>query len=195
MSWRSLGVEIGRALKVGLTLALILCGLYPLAVWGLGRGLFPEEAGGSLMVRNGRFVGSRLVGQSFTSAAYFHPRPSAAGEGYDAIRSGGSNLGPISEKLSRSLEERILRYRNENNLPQDRPLPADAVTASGSGLDPHISVENALLQARRVGEARGRSEEAVIRLIRDAAEGPDLGILGESRVNVLLLNLSLDSGK
>lgn len=147
------------------------------------------------MVRNGRFVGSRLVGQSFTSAAYFHPRPSAAGEGYDAIRSGGSNLGPISEKLSRSLEERILRYRNENNLPQDRPLPADAVTASGSGLDPHISVENALLQARRVGEARGRSEEAVIRLIRDAAEGPDLGILGESRVNVLLLNLSLDSGK
>jgi K+-transporting ATPase ATPase C chain len=194
LSWKSLAGELRRALTATLVLALILCGLYPLAVWGLAQGLFLQKADGSMIVRNNGIAGSRLIGQPFTSAAYFHPRPSTAGEGYDATRSGGSNLGPTSRKLHHDVEERVLRYRTENDLPSDTPVPADAVTASGSGLDPHISPRNALLQARRVAAARGRSEGSVIRLAQVATEGRDLGILGEPRVNVLLLNLALDAG-
>ncbi len=193
LGWTWMRVELRRALTVTLALAMLACGLYPLAVWGLARGLFPQNARGSLVLKDERIVGSRLVGQLFTGTAYFHPRPSAAGTGYDATRSGGSNLGATSARLHHEVEKRILEYRTENGTPPHTPVPADAVMASGSGLDPHISLKNALLQARRVAAARGRTEETVIQLIQDATSEPDLGILGEPRVNVLLLNLALDS--
>jgi K+-transporting ATPase ATPase C chain len=132
------------------------------------------------------------LGQQFAGPGYFHPRPSAAGDGYDAANSGGSNLGPTSQKLIVVVKERSAAYRAENNLAPGVLIPVDAVTSSGSGLDPHISVPNALLQARRVAEARGLGEEAVRRSIAAHTEGRDLGILGEPRVNVLMLNLDLD---
>jgi potassium-transporting ATPase KdpC subunit len=137
--------------------------------------------------------GSKLLGQGFTGARYFHPRPSAAGNGYDAANSGGSNLGPTSQKLHDAIKERIAAYREENRLKENESVPADAVTASGSGLDPHISLSNAELQGARVARARGLSEEEVHGLIKQHTEGPDLGILGDPGVNVLTLNLGLDS--
>jgi K+-transporting ATPase ATPase C chain len=187
-----LSKELYTALAATCFLAILLCGVYPLIVWGLAQGLFPEKANGSLVVRNGQVVGSSLIGQAFTGAAYFHPRPSAAGEGYDGAQSGGSNWGPTSQKLSDTVQGRVRRYREENGLAADAFVPADAVTASGSGLDPHISRENASLQAPRVARARGLTEEALRRKIQDATENRDLGLLGEPRVNVLLLNLALD---
>ena len=132
------------------------------------------------------------MAQSFTGPGYFHPRPSAAGDGYDAANSGGSNLGPTSQKLIAAIKERSAAYRVENNLAPGAFIPADAVTASASGLDPHISVPNALMQARRVAHARGLSEEAVRRSIAAHTEGRGLWILGEPRVNILMLNLDLD---
>jgi potassium-transporting ATPase KdpC subunit len=176
----------------------VLTGLaYPAAVTGLAQVLFPSQAHGSLVTANGRVVGSRLIGQNFAKPEYFHPRPSAAGAGYDAALSSGSNLGPTSQKLIDRVQASVDQYRKENPS-YTGPIPADAVTASGSGLDPHISPANAEIQAARVAGARGVGVERVRALIAGATAHPWLGFIGESRVNVLELNLSLDqqlSGK
>jgi K+-transporting ATPase ATPase C chain len=184
--------ELRISLLATLSLAVILCGIYPLIVWILTQGLFPAKANGSLMMRSGKILGSSLLAQGFTDPRYFHPRPSAAGQGYDAVRSGGSNLGPLSKKLAEEVKQRVTDYRAENNLPADVLVPADAVTASASGLDPHISLKNAILQAPRVAKARGLGERSVLRQLGIYTEGRDLGILGEPRVNVLMLNLAVD---
>ena len=183
---------------VTLIMAVVCCGLYPLAVFGVGQLLFRDKANGSPIVdANGTVRGSRLIGQPFSADKYFHPRPSAAGNGYDGAASSGSNLGPTSKKLADAVKERIALYRKENGLDENEPVPADAVTASGSGLDPHISPGNAGLQAPRVAKARGVTEDRVRALIHANTEAPDLGFLGEPGVNVLRLNLALDnlSGK
>ncbi len=185
--------ELRAAVIVVPSLAVVLCGVYPLVVWVLSQGLFAYEANGSLVQRDGVIVGSEVIAQNFNSPRYFHPRPSAAGEtGYDGANSGGTNLGPLSKKLAESVKQRVDGYRAENGLPPGMPVPADAVTASGSGLDPHISPGNALLQAPRVAHHRGVDRQTVEKLIQANTEGRDLGILGDSRVNVLKLNLALD---
>jgi potassium-transporting ATPase KdpC subunit len=173
-------------------LAVLLCAAYPFAVRMTGRFLFPERADGSLIVRQGIVIGSRLIGRTFDGPVYFHPRPSAAGAGYDATASGGSNLGPLSKTLVDSVAGRIAAYRTENSLPAKTPVPADAVTSSASGLDPHISPANARFQAPRVARARGLDVSAVLARVAAFTEGRDLGVLGEPRVNVFKLNLDLD---
>ena len=189
---KDLITQLRISLKATLFLAVLLCGIYPLVVWLLAQGLFPANANGSLVMRNGKILGSSLISQGFTAPKYFHPRPAAAGQGYDATSSGGSNLGPTSRKLVETVRQRVDAYRSENNLPPDALVPADAVTASASGLDPHISLKNALLQASRVVKARGLSEDIVLKEIKHYTEGRGLGVLGEPRVNVLVLNLTLD---
>jgi potassium-transporting ATPase KdpC subunit len=177
-----------------LVLAAACCGLYPLIVFVVGQALFPHQANGSLILdQNGILRGSTLLGQNFTGAAYFHPRPSAAGNGYDAASSSGSNLGPTSKKLHDAIQERVAGFRLENGLQANESVPADAVTASASGLDPLISPRNAELQAGRVAKARGLPPEQLQELIRKHTAGRDLGILGEPGVNVLMLNMALDS--
>ena len=174
-------------------LAVVCCGLYPLIVFGISQALFRDKANGSLIVDpNGTVRGSRLLGQEFADAKYFHPRPSAARNSYDATSSGGSNLGPTSRKLNDAIKERLAAYRAENGLSESAPVPADAVTASGSGLDPHISLQNAELQIPRVVKARGVPEERVRELIRQNTNGRDFGVFGEPGVNVLQLNRALD---
>jgi len=192
---KNLLIELRISLVATLSLAVILCGIYPALVWVTAQGIFHDEANGSLIIRNGRIVGSSLLAQGFTAAKYFHPRPSAAGSGYDAANSGGSNLGPLAKKLMDDVGQRVHDYRSENNLSTDVRVPADAVTSSGSGLDPHISLENALLQASRVAHVRRLTEEAIHNKIAARTEGRFLGIFGEPRVNVLLLNLDLDGSK
>jgi K+-transporting ATPase ATPase C chain len=184
--------ELRHSVAAVLSLAVISCGIYPAAVWILAQGLFPAKANGSLVMRSGAILGSRLIGQGFAESKYFHPRPSAAGQGYDASSSGGRNLGPTSKKLVDAVRQRIADYHAENNLSPDTIVPADAVTASASGLDPHISLKNALLQTPRVARVRGWDEKAVRKLVETYTEGRDLGIFGEPRVNVLMLNLALD---
>jgi len=185
--------ETRGAIMSTLVLAVVCCGLYPLVVFGIGQLAFRDKANGSLIVdRAGTIRGSKLLAQGFTDPKYFHPRPSAAGNGYDAANSSGSNLGPTSQKLRDAIKERVEAYRKENGLSADQEVPADAVTASGSGLDPHISPRNAEFQVPRVAKARGLSEEKVRELIRQNIEGRDLGILGDLGVNVLQLNLALD---
>ena len=185
--------EIRGAVISTLVLAVVCCGLYPLIVFGISQVLFHEKANGSLIVDpNGRVHGSKLLAQGFTDAKYFHPRPSAAGNGYDASSSGGSNLGPTSQKLNDAIKHRIAAYRAENGLTPIDTVPADAVTASGSGLDPHISLQNAQLQIARVAKARSLSEDEVRKLVTQNTDGRDLGVLGEPGVNVLQLNLALD---
>ena len=175
-----------------ISLAVLVCGVYPVVVWVLAQGLFPEKANGSLIAFKGSMSGSSSIAQSFTDPKYFHPRPSAAGYGYDATSSGGSNLGPLSKKLVDTVGQRVLDYRKENGLAPSTLIPSDAVTASASGLDPDISIRNAELQAVRVAAARGLSPETVRKKVREHTEGRDLGIFGEPRVNVLKLNLALD---
>jgi potassium-transporting ATPase KdpC subunit len=186
--------HIRGAVMATVMLAVVCCGFYPLIVFGISQTFFRDKANGSLIVdRNGTVHGSKLLGQGFADAKYFHPRPSAAGNGYDASNSGGSNLGPTSRKLNDAIKERIAAYRAENGLSESEPLPADAVTASGSGLDPHISLHNAQLQIPRVAKARGLSEDKVRELMQQNTDWRDVGVLGEPGVNVLQLNLALDS--
>jgi len=168
---------------------------YPLLMTGVAQIGFHDEADGSLIEFEGRLVGSRLIGQPFGLPRYFHPRPSAAGEGYDGSSSSGANLGPTNAELLDSIEERVAAYREENELDSDTQVPVDAVTASSSGLDPHISIANARLQAPRVAEARGLDIEDVLSLIGEHTDGRDIGFLGEPGVNVLLLNLALDAAR
>jgi K+-transporting ATPase ATPase C chain len=184
--------ELRISIIATVCLAILLCGVYPAIVWGIAQGLFHSQANGSLVSVKGQVIGSSLLAQRFAGPGYFHPRPSAAGDGYDTVNSGGSNLGPTSQKLIAVVKERIDAYHAENNMAPGVLIPADAVTASGSGLDPHISVKNAMLQAGRVAKARGVGEEALRKKIVSHTEGRDLGIFGEPRVNVLMLNLDMD---
>jgi K+-transporting ATPase ATPase C chain len=187
--------EVKRAILTTLALAVLLCGVYPAIVWGIAQIGFFSKANGSLVLRDGNVLGSRLIAQGFAAPQYFHPRPSAAGEGYDAANSGASNLGPLSRKLVDQVMERVVAYRAENGIAPFVKIPADAITASASGLDPHISLGNAGLQSARVAKARGMSEANVQSLIQNHTDGPDLGFLGEPGVNVLELNLALDAVK
>ncbi|MFA4903320.1 MAG: K(+)-transporting ATPase subunit C [Desulfobaccales bacterium] len=194
MNTQELLREVKVSALVTVALVILLCGVYPLVVWGISQAAFPHQANGSLVERQGQAVGSALIVQNFTGPQYFHPRPSAAGEtGYDGTSSGGSNLGPLSGKLVDQVKDRIAAYRAENNLAPHTLIPADAVTASGSGLDPHISLKNAAIQAKRVTAARGLIPAQVANLIETCIDGPGLGFLGEPGVNVLKLNLALDA--
>lgn len=185
--------EIRGAVVSTLVLAAICCGVYPVVVFGISQALFHKKANGSLIVdSNGTVRGSKLLAQGFTDPKYFHPRPSAAGNGYDAANSGGSNLGPTSQKLNDAIKDRIAAYRAENGLRAGDAVPADAVTTSGSGLDPHISLQNAALQVPRVAKARALSERQVRDLVQQYTEGRDFGVFGDPGVNVLRLNLALD---
>jgi K+-transporting ATPase ATPase C chain len=191
---KTLLTELRSAITATLVFALVCCGLYPLAVWAIGQVAFPHQANGSLIVtKDGTVRGSELLGQNSTDAKYFHPRPSAAGNGYDAASSSGSNLGPTSQKLNDAIKDRIAAYRAENGLKETDLVPADAVTASGSGLDPHIGLRNAELQTARIAKARHLSADKLRELIKQNTEVPDLGVLGESSVNVLKLNIALDA--
>jgi K+-transporting ATPase ATPase C chain len=185
--------EVRVSVLVTLVLLVVCCGIYPLIVYGAGQLLFPRQANGSLVLDGGgKPIASTLLGQTFAADKYFNPRPSAAGNGYDSTQSGGSNYGATSQALHDAVAQRISDYRKANNLAADAPVPADAVEASGSGLDPHISVENALLQVPRVAKARGLSEDDLKKLVDQYTDGPDFGILGEPGVNVIKLNLALD---
>ena len=254
----SFGVELWKQVRISiiatLTTAIIVCGIYPAVVWGLAQLIFPFQANGSLIDKNGKpakgsqdVAGSQLIGQNFSDTKYFHPRPSSAGAGYDATASSGSNLGPTSAKLFNGtikkdekghelvdfdgIRDRVIHYTLDNGLPYEASpsfkqflddkgnlddvklikalnsdssavvftpkvaIPPDAVTGSASGLDPQISIENAMLQAPRVARVRGMKLDAVEQLVRQFTRGPDLGIFGDPAVNVLALNLALDQAK
>lgn len=186
-----------RAALISMALFTAICGvLYPLLVTGIAQGVFSDQANGSIVYRDGQAVGSSLVGQNFSGAEYFHPRPSAAGaDGYDAAASSGSNLGPSSQALVDRVTESLATVRQENGLASDAPVPVDAVTASASGLDPHISPAYADLQVARVARERGMSEDDVRSLVEEHTEGSTLVVMGEPRVNVLTLNLALDESR
>ncbi|HEY6532130.1 MAG TPA: K(+)-transporting ATPase subunit C [Acidimicrobiales bacterium] len=184
--------QIVPAVLVVLVFTVLLGLVYPLVVTGVSQLAFHDKANGSLVESDGQAVGSELIGQAFTGPSYFWPRPSAAGDGYDATASGSSNLGPNDETLLGEVDQRAVDYRQANGLAPDVEVPVDAVTASASGLDPHISVANARLQAGRVARERGVPVEQVLDQIEQATEGPALGVLGAKGVNVLRLNLALD---
>jgi K+-transporting ATPase ATPase C chain len=189
--------DLRSSVMAVVVLAIVCCGIYPLAVYGVAQALFRDKANGSLIYDSTgtNVLGSALIGQQFTGDKYFDSRPSAAGNGYDASNSGGSNLGPTSQKLRDTIHDRIADYRKRNGLKDTDPVPADAVTASGSGLDPHISLANAELQVPRVAKARGLAAEKIQELVRRCTDDRDLGFLGEPGVNVLKLNLALDQIK
>jgi len=178
-------------------LTVVCCGIYPAVIYGVAQTAFRDKANGSLIydATGTNIVGSALLGQLFTGDKYFNSRPSAAGNGYDGGSSGGSNLGPTSQKLNDAIKDRIADYRKKNGLKDSDQVPADAVTASGSGLDPHISLANAALQTPRVAKARGLSEDKVKALVKQYTDGADFGVLGDPGVNVLKLNLALDKTK
>jgi len=204
--------DIKTSILLTLVLVVLTCGAYPVAVWAGAQLLFKDKANGSLVLdATGAVRGSRLLAQNFASDKYFQPRPSAAGTGYDATSSGGTNYGPTSDKLANGshakdakgkdiadpgnfdgIKDLVAAYRASNGLAKDVPVPADAVTRSASGLDPDISTANALIQAGRVAKARNLPLAAVQDLIAAQTTQRDLGILGEARVNVLMLNLALD---
>ena len=187
--------EIRPAIVSTLVIAVVCCGLYPLAVTGVSQLAFGKKADGSLIYdKNGVIVGSKLLGQNFSGERYFHPRPSAAGTtGYDATSSGGSNFGPTSQKLADAVKQRVADFRTSNGLAENQPVPADAVTASGSGLDPHISLANAGLQVARVAKARTLPPEKVRQLVAANTDKASFRLLGIDGVNVLELNLALDA--
>lgn len=189
---------------------IVVTGLaFPALIWGVSQAVFPHQANGSLIKgAQGKVVGSELLGQNFADSKYFHPRPSAAGSGYDAANSSGTNLGPSSDKLINGIaddpkteadesysgvKQLAEAYRKENELASDTKLPSDAVTRSASGLDPHISLENAKMQVKRIAKARGIQEERVLQVIAQCSEDRFLGIYGEPRVNVLRANLALNA--
>lgn len=187
--------EIRGAVVSTVVLAVACCAVYPLVVTGIARTAFHDKADGSLITdSSGKIIGSSLLGQTFTGEKYFQSRPSAAGaNGYDGASSSGSNLGPTSQKLADQLKERVTAYRSTNGLAANQEVPADAVTASGSGLDPHISPDNAALQTARVAKARNLPVEKVRELIEGNTDKPDFGVFGDAGVNVLKLNLALDA--
>lgn len=180
------------ALRIVLVLTVLLGLAYPLVVTGVAQALWSSKADGSFVSAHGRQVGSSLLGQQFTEARYFHPRPSAAGNGYDAMASGASNLGPTNPTLIGNVKKAAAAYRRENGLPAGFSVPIDAVTSSGSGLDPGISVANAKLQAARVAEARGLTVAQVMKVVDAHTNQRSLGFMGEEWVNVLETNLALD---
>jgi len=181
--------ELRPAILITFVLTIITGLMYPLAVTGLAQMLFHKQANGSLIERKGKVIGSEIIGQSFAKPEYFHPRPSQ--NSYDAANSGGSNLGPTNPALADRLKKDAAQFRKDNP-DYTGAIPADAITASGSGLDPEISPANALAQAGRVAKARGASVDAVQSLVAANTERRDLGVLGEPRVNVLNLNIALD---
>ena len=182
-----------QSLKMLLLMTVLFGALYPLAVLALAQGAFPWRANGSLIYRNGVPLGSELLGQSFSGPRYFHGRPSTAGrDGYDAANSSGSNLGPTNSQLIQNISERAAKVRSENGLVRSVTVPSDLVTASASGLDPHISPDAALMQVERVARTRNLPPDTVRSLVEKHIEGRQPGILGEPRVNVLKLNLGLE---
>jgi K+-transporting ATPase ATPase C chain len=184
---------IYRSFVATVLLAVILCGAYPLIVTAFARVLFADKAsGGIIQLQDGRVVGARLIGQAFSKPEYFHGRPSAAGNGYDATSSGGSNLGPTNQKFADTLKGNVDAVLKDNPTLKRGEVPVDLVTASGSGLDPHITPEGALVQVDRVAQARGMTVDELRALVQEHVEGPQLGLFGEPVVNVLLLNLDLD---
>jgi K+-transporting ATPase ATPase C chain len=182
-----------RAAILGFISLTLLTGcVFPWGLFALGRLLFPGQANGSLLTRRGVVIGSEWIGQNFTHPEYFQPRPSVAGTGYDGTSSGGTNLGPFNPKLIADVRQLAKAYRERNGLPPDSTVPIDAVTRSGSGLDPHMSPANAELQIARVARARGVGEQAVRSLVASHTQAPQLAFLGDKRVSVLDLNLALD---
>lgn len=181
--------DLITSVLIVLFMTVVLGIAYPLAVWGVGQVIFPSQANGSLIEKDGVVVGSELIGQNFTSPGYFHSRPSAAGDGYDAGSSAGSNYGPTSKDLIERVNADAAKHAADN---PNAKIPADMVTASGSGLDPHITPAAAEFQVPRVAKARGLSDGQVREIVAKHTKGRDLGFFGEPRVNVLLLNLEID---
>lgn len=184
--------EFYNAVKMLLFMTVVLGLIYPLAMTGVAQIVFPWQANGSMVEHNGRSIGSKWIGQNFEGDVYFQGRPSNAGSGYDGTASSGSNLGPTSEKLMRSIDERAKQVREVNGLPANAKVPSDLVTASGSGLDPHITPAAAQIQIARVAAARGLNAEQVQNEVQNNTDEPQAGFLGDERVNVLMLNLALD---